>query len=322
MNLAPFKFKPIFKSVLWGGNKIAPFKGVNVQQSNIGECWEISGVRNNESIVSEGSDENLKLHELIDKYAENLVGKENFKKFGNIFPLLIKFIDAKQDLSLQVHPNDDMARKRHDSFGKTEMWYLIDSEPGSKIYSGLSKKISFDDYEAMIQNNSIMDIVASHNSLPDQLFYLPAGRVHSIGAGNFLLEVQQTSDITYRIYDFNRKDTNGKLRELHTQEAKEAIDYKVYDDYVLNSHSDNPGANRLIDCNYFKINRINIKDEIDIDLQNLDSFLILVNISGKLRIKDNNDNNINLNQGETVLIPAITSKIILEGNAKIISVTN
>lgn len=322
MNLAPFKFKPILKSVLWGGNKIAPFKGVNFELSNVGESWEISGVNNNESIVSEGSDKNLKLHQLIDKYNENLVGKKNLMKFGNTFPLLIKFIDAKQDLSVQVHPDDDMARKRHDSFGKTEMWYLINSEPGSKIYSGLSKKITTDDYEALVKDNSIMDVIAPHNSFPDQVFFLPAGRIHSIGAGNLLLEVQQTSDITYRIYDFNRKDANGKVRELHTQEAKEAIDYKVYDNYVLNSASCKSGINKLIDCNYFNINRINVETDIDIDLQNLDSFLILINISGKLTIKDNNDNNVELNQGETVLIPAITSSIVLKGNAKVISVTN
>ena len=211
-----YKFRPILKSMLWGGEKLIPFKGIASDMKQVGESWEISGVKDNESIVADGPDAGMTLPQLLERDGALLLGKENYKRFGNEFPLLIKFIDAREDLSIQVHPDDKLAWERHQSKGKTEMWYVVDAEPGSRLRSGFAKEVTPEEYEASIADNTITNLLAEYDIHAGDLFFLPAGRVHSIGAGAFIAEIQQTSNITYRIYDFNRCDANGNPRELHT----------------------------------------------------------------------------------------------------------
>ena len=217
----PIKFNPILKSTLWGGDKIIPFKGLSyISQPQVGESWEISDVPNNESIVSSGSDTGKTLNELVIKYKASLLGEENYERFGNHFPLLVKFIDARDDLSVQVHPNDQLAKVRHQSVGKTEMWYIIDNNNGKgHLCPGFKKKITSNEFTSLIKEDKISDVLANYAVQSGDVFYLPAGRIHSIGAGCFLVEIQQTSNITYRIYDYNRTDQNGNHRELHTDLA-------------------------------------------------------------------------------------------------------
>ena len=227
----PLKFQPLLKSTIWGGEKIIPFKHLDLQQEKVGESWEISGVPGDESIVANGADAGKNLQQMMDEYKGALVGEENYQRFDGQFPLLIKFIDAQDDLSIQVHPDDELAQQRHNSRGKTEMWYVIGNDGGkAHLRSGLSRQITPQQYADMIADNTITDALKEYAVQPGDVYYLPAGRIHSIGAGCFIAEIQETSNITYRIYDFNRKDKNGNTRELHTELSKDAIDYTVEDD--------------------------------------------------------------------------------------------
>ena len=219
------------KQTLWGGDKIIPFKHLNESLPNVGESWEISAVEDSESVVANGSDKGLTLPEMVRKYREELVGEANYARFGNKFPLLIKFIDAKLDLSIQVHPGDELAKKRHNSFGKNEMWYVIAADKGAKLISGFAEQITPKEYKERVYNGTFAEVLQTCAIQPGDVFYVPAGRVHGIGAGAFVAEIQQTSDITYRIFDYNRKDKDGKSRELHTSQAIEAINFTdVQDD--------------------------------------------------------------------------------------------
>lgn len=321
MNIGFIKFQPYLKSVLWGGEKIVQYKGINTNQRQIGESWEISGIQGRESVVSEGTNSGLTIVELIRKYKGALVGEKVYKKYGETFPILVKFIDAKQDLSLQVHPNDDIAKKRHNSSGKTELWYIIDTDNNAKINVGFTQEISKKEYEQRVANNTIMDVVACFNSHPGDIFYLPAGRIHSIGAGNLIAEIQQTCDITYRVYDFNRRDAQGNARELHTKLAKHAIDYTVHNSYVTSCPDNNPGEINLIKCEYFNTSRIILDDSYEIDSPNADSFRIIMCLKGNVEITDDKGNKTMLSQGETVLVPAITEKLFLSGKAELLSTT-
>lgn len=321
-NIPPLKFRPILKSVIWGGEKIAPFKGIETDQKQIGESWEISGVKGNESVVDNGPDAGLNLTQMIDKYGADMVGEKNYKQFGNSFPLLIKIIDAAGDLSLQVHPDDDLARKRHNSLGKTEMWYIVDTEPNAIICAGLSKEVTPDQYAAKVADNTLMDVVAHHTSHPGDVFFLPAGRIHSIGAGNLLVEVQETSDITYRIYDFGRVDAKtGKPRQLHVEEAKDAIDYTVYPTYVTTPGAPKDGVTELVDCKHFIVDKVTVNGAKVI--KNLtDSFTTLTCIEGNLTITDDRGNTVSLHIGESALVPAMAKEFSLSGNGTVITSTN
>lgn len=307
MNLYPLKFNPILKKIIWGGSEICKFKNIEPQQDGIGESWEISGVENNISIVEDGALKGKNLQDLIDTYKDKIVGKHNYKRFGSKFPLLIKFIDAKENLSIQVHPDDELGMKRHNSFGKTEMWYVINADKGAFLYSGFSKKLTPEKYVETIQNNTFIDYLAKHNVEKGDSFFLPAGRVHAIGAGTFIAEIQQTSNITYRIYDYNRKDANGNTRELHTDLAKDAIDFNVYDNYKINfSHNQNSPV-LLESCKYFTTNLLEFDKKIILDHKDTDSFLIYICMDGKCYITDNENNKVILNKGETLLVPASKS---------------
>jgi mannose-6-phosphate isomerase len=304
----PLKFEPILKSVLWGGEDICKFKNIHPQLKEIGESWEISGVPGDVSIVSNGELKGRSLNELVETYGDKLAGKPVIERFGSTFPLLIKFIDARQALSIQVHPDDKLAQKRHRSFGKTEMWYVVKSAGNAFLYSGFREKIDPEKYVQSLKNDTFIQYLQKHEVKSGDVFFLPAGRVHAIGAGCFIAEIQQTSNITYRIYDYNRKDANGNPRELHTELAKDAIDYKVYPDYKLNDAHGMEEVQELVKCPYFTTNLIEGKKGNAIYLKHKDTFVIYICLAGKLRLTDNEKNFVELKQGETVLVPAETGQ--------------
>ena len=323
--MKPYKFAPYLRTTIWGGYQIAPFKGIFTAQPNIGESWEISAVPGHESVAVERGiigdvDLGLNLAQLIDKYKGLLVGERIYKKYGNTFPLLVKFIDSRQDLSVQVHPNDKLAMKRHGCPGKTEMWYVVKADVGAKIYSGLKESITPEDYERLataepINGHSPMqDVIATHEAHQGDLFFLPAGRLHAIGAGNFLVEIQETSDITYRVYDFGRKDEHGNPRELHIEQAKEAIDYQVWPEYRTSYDSTKPNS-ELIHCPYFTVNRVVVQVAAEVNL-NTDSFVVVVCLWGEANI-----NGIRVKQGETLLVPASENVLYIFGNATFLTAT-
>lgn len=303
----PLKFQPILKSTIWGGEKIVPFKNIESTQTQVGESWEISDVPGDESVVANGPDAGKNLTQMVQEYKGALVGESNFTRFGGKFPLLIKFIDAQDDLSIQVHPDDELAMKRHNSMGKTEMWYVIDNaESKAHLRSGLSKSITPQEYEAMIADNTICDALADYAVKPGDVFFLPAGRIHSIGAGCFIAEIQQTSNITYRIYDFNRKDKNGNTRELHTELSKDAIDYSVEADYRTKYTPKLNAPVDLVSCPYFTTSVYNLTEPMTMDYSELDSFVIYICTEGSCTVKDNEGNEIAMKAGESVLFPATT----------------
>ncbi|MDL2221896.1 class I mannose-6-phosphate isomerase [Parabacteroides sp. OttesenSCG-928-N08] len=304
--LYPFLFKPILKSILWGGADICPFKGITPVQEGIGESWELSHVEGNVSVVDNGALEGRSLDDLIRDYGASLLGEKVIAQFGETFPLLIKFIDARDDLSIQVHPDDELARQRHNSFGKTEMWYVIKAAPGAGLYSGFSQQIDAEEYVKRVEENSIMEVLQRYEVAEGDVFFLPAGRVHAIGSGCFIAEIQQTSNITYRIYDYNRKDANGNGRELHTELAKDAIDYRLYPDYRTHYKAHTNGTVPLVDCKYFTTNLLELDSMMPRDFSELDSFVVYICMEGEATIVDNKGNELRVRQGQTVLIPADT----------------
>ena len=316
-----YKFKPILKSLIWGGEKIAPYKGIDTEMKAIGESWEISGVKDNESIVAGGADDGMTIPELIARDKEALLGKKNYNRFGLEFPLLIKFIDARQDLSIQVHPDDTLAWERHQSKGKTEMWYVVDADPGSSLRSGFAKQVTPEEYEASIADNTITDLLAEYDIKAGDLFFLPAGRIHSIGAGAFIAEIQQTSNITYRIYDFNRVDANGNPRELHTEQSKAVIDYSVQDDYRTHYVAENDKCTELVSCPYFTTSLYKLTRPYEMELAQLDSFVIIICTKGNGTITDNEGNCMTVRQGESILVPATATalKITPESDMELLS---
>lgn len=324
VNIPPLKFKPILKSAIWGGEKIAPFKGIVTDQKQIGESWEISGVKGNESIVENGPDTGLTLTEMIQKYGADLVGKKNIDRFGTTFPLLIKIIDAAGDLSLQVHPDDELAQKRHNTLGKTEMWYIVDTDPGADILCGLSKELTPEEYVKIGSDSSLLGYVARHKSHPGDVFFLPAGRIHGIGGGNLLVEVQETSDITYRIYDYGRVDAKtGQPRQLHVDEAKDAIDYTVYPSYVTKPGADIDGIADLVHCDHFNVYRLSINGEkIFYYTEANRSFSTLTCIEGEITVTDDRDNTIIIRKGESCLIPAMAKMVKMTGAGVAINAHN
>ena len=310
--LYPLTFEPLLKEIIWGGQDIRPFKGLEPNEQKIGESWEISHVDDNFSVVAEGSLKGQNLDELIKNYGERLVGRGPLARFGGRFPLLIKFIDAQTNLSIQVHPDDELGMKRHNSFGKTEMWYVVKASPEAKLYSGFSKQSGPEDYVKRIEEGTIMDIMQEYKVEPGNVFFLPAGRVHAIGAGCFVAEIQQTSNITYRIYDYDRRDANGNPRELHTELAKDAIDYTLHDTYRTDYTPEQNKPTHLVKCQYFETNLLDINEPISRDWAGLDSFVIYIVMEGKLSLVDNNGYNLELHQGQSVLVPAECTSVRLE----------
>lgn len=307
--LYPFVFKPILKKMIWGGSDICPFKGITPVENGVGESWELSHVPDNYSLVANGSLENKSLDDLINMYGADLLGEKVMERFGKTFPLLIKFIDARDDLSIQVHPDDELAKKRHNSFGKTEMWYVIKAAEGAFLYSGFSEQIDAEEYVKRVKENTIMNVLQKYEVKPGDVFFLPAGRVHAIGAGCFIAEIQQTSNITYRIYDYNRKDAAGNERELHTELAKDAIDYTMYADYRTHYLQQENVPVELVSCPYFTTNLLELDKEINRPIKSNDSFFVYICMEGKAVICDNNGMEVSVHQGQTILIPAQTEEV-------------
>ncbi len=307
--LYPFKFKTIFKDKIWGGNKIKThLKKDFGSLPNCGETWEISAVKGNVSVVANGNLAGNNLAQLIEEYQHKLVGNKVYQRFGNEFPLLIKFIDANDDLSIQVHPDDTLAKARHNSFGKTEMWYVLQADEGATLISGFNQKVDEQTYLNKLNNGQINDILNKEQVTTGDVFFLPAGRVHTIGKGLMIAEIQQTSDITYRIYDFDRVDDKGQKRELHTEEALAAIDYNVYANYKSEYEKTPNQVNEVVACPYFKTNFMDLTAPLKRNYKNLDTFKILICVAGAFSVVANNYP-INVGLGECILIPATVEEI-------------
>lgn len=314
----PLKFEPVLKQTLWGGDKIIPFKHLNENLPNVGESWEISAVEGSESVVANGADKGLTLPEMVRKYKEELVGEANYMRFGNKFPLLIKFIDAKLDLSIQVHPNDELARKRHNSFGKNEMWYVIAADKGAKLISGFAEQITHKEYKERVYNGTFAEVLQTCEIKPGDVFYVPAGRVHGIGAGSFIAEIQQTSDVTYRIFDYNRKDQNGKTRELHTNQAMDAINFAdVQDDFRTEYELTENEPIEVVASPYFTTSVYDMTEEITCDYSELDSFVIFICTEGSCKITDDSKNELTLCAGDTILLPASTQEVTITPDGRV-----
>ena len=311
-----YKFTSILKNTIWGGTKIAPFKNIQTSLRKVGESWEISGVPGNETVVSGGPYAGRNLNDLVAEQKEALVGKANYERFGNEFPLLIKFIDARDDLSIQVHPTDEIAHRQGRERGKTEMWYLMPSEPEATLLCGLKKHITPDEYKRMVSEKTIVDAIARYRVHEGDCFFLPAGRIHAIGSGCFLAEIQQTSDVTYRIYDFDRHDDLGRPRELHTELAAESINYDVLPDYQTHYTPAKNQRVQLVECPYFTTSVYDLDQPINLDYTALDSFVILIGLSGAGIVTEADGTRFVLRAGETILLPATTGRLSVEGTVK------
>jgi len=310
--LYPLKFKTIFKDKIWGGQKIKTYLRKDFGSlPNCGETWEISGVKSDVSVVANGELEGKSLADLLEKYQGELVGKEVYKHFGNTFPLLVKFIDANDDLSIQVHPNDELAKKRHNSFGKTEMWYVIEADSGSSLIAGFNKELDEHEYLEKFNSGHLTDILNREDVKAGDVFFLPAGRVHTIGKGLLIAEIQQTSDITYRIYDFDRVDDKGNKRELHTEEALAAIDFKHYPEYKTKYYPEKNKTVKLVSCPYFTTNLLDFTKSTSKDYTGLDSFVIYVCVEGEFVVKYN-ENDYPVKMGDCLLLPQSIDKVQLE----------
>lgn len=310
--LYPLKFEPILKEMIWGGNQIPRMLNLSVSDdTKIGELYAVSGLPSDNSIVENGLLKGISLSELIYSYGEKLLGKKVRNRFGDEFPLLIKFIDANDDLSIQVHPNDEQAKAIQGGNGKTEMWYIIKSNENSKLISGFKNPISKEILEAYFSNGKLMELMGVHNTNVGDTFFIPAGKVHSIGKGNLIAEIQQTSDITYRIYDFDRKDKDGNKRELHLQQAQDVINYEDADSGKVTVQLGDDGAAKLVDCRYFTTNLIELNGSLLRDYSCLDSFVILINTGLACKITCNGKE-YPLKPLETILLPACIDKIKIE----------
>ncbi len=307
-----FKFQPLLKQTLWGGDKIIPFKHLSTVMENVGESWEISGVKDNETIAA---GDGRSLNQLVRDMKGRLVGEANYQRFGDEFPLLIKLIDARQDLSIQVHPTDEIAHRQGRERGKTEMWYVMDSAPDAKLYNGLKLQITPEQYKQMVADDTICDALAQYSVKEGDCFFIPAGRIHSIGAGCFLAEIQQTSDVTYRIYDFKRKDKDGNYRQLHTQEASESINYTVLDDYRTHYQPQTNESQLLVECPYFTTAVYDLTEAMTIDYSELDSFVILIGMKGEGTLTIDGET-VAFSAGETILISASAQEVRTEGTIK------
>jgi mannose-6-phosphate isomerase len=302
--LYPLKFTPICLEKMWGGNRLKTILGKNFDNlPNCGESWEISAVEGNVSEVSNGFLAGNSITDLIEVYMGDLVGDKVYKEYGIEFPLLFKFIDANDDLSIQVHPGDDLARERHNAYGKTEMWYVVHAEEGALINSGFNREVLPELYTELLEEGRLAEILCYDEVEPGDVFFIPAGRVHAIGKGVLLAEIQQTSDITYRIFDFNRKDAGGNLRELHTELALDAIDFNYLDEYKTKYTIEKNVSSEIVSCRYFTTNLLEFNEKLEKDYNLLDSFVVYMNISGRFKIEYEEGEEV-VETGETVLIPA------------------
>lgn len=312
--LYPLKFTPIFKDKIWGGEKLKDLLNKDFPElPNCGESWEISGVQDEVSVVSNGFLKGNNLEELIEVYMGDLVGEKVYEKFGTEFPLLVKFIDANDNLSIQVHPNDELAMERHDAYGKTEMWYVLQADPGAKLISGFNRVIDKEKYLTYFKNGQLEEILNYEEAKAGDVFFMPAGRVHAIGKGIVVAEIQQTSDVTYRIYDFNRVDDHGNARELHVDLAVDAIDYQFEKNYRTDYTAIDNVSVKLVDCQYFTTNILELSNSAERDFTDIDTFVIYCCLDGECTLTWE-DQNILIEKGDSVLVPALIHNFTLSAN--------
>lgn len=297
------KFTPILKEKVWGGEKLGSILNKNSDRKDIGESWEVSDVKGNTSVVTNGVLKGKDLKELITTYKSELVGTSVYNNFGDKFPLLIKFIDAKKPLSVQVHPNDIVAKERHDSFGKTEMWYVMQADEKASLISGFQKEVSPKEYVHHLENKSLTEILNFDEVAKGDVYFIPAGRVHAIGAGVLLAEIQQTSDITYRIYDWDRPNADGTYRQLHIDEALDTIDYAVKDSYKSMYSKEKNTSSEIVSCPYFTTNILPVDGLVTVEHADKDSFVIYMCVAGKVTFSYQDQTEV-LEMGETLLVPA------------------
>ena len=311
-NWTMWKFNPILKPTIWGGTKIAALKQIEDAPANIGESWEISGVEGSESTVASGPDRGLTLAELIRRHGAKLTGERNLTRYGERFPLLIKFIDAHTDLSVQVHPDDTLAQKRGMVNGKTEMWYVLDgSDSDARLALGFKRPVTREEYPELARTGEIENVLNYCQVVPGEVYFIPAGRVHAIGAGSFVVEIQQTSDATYRIYDYRRLGSDGKPRELHVEEAIDAIDFNDTD-ARKSEYIDRPDIPvNVAKCPYFTANLLNIDTEVMRDYKEADTFMVIIATGGEADISCGGET-MNIRRGETVLVPASATGIVID----------
>ncbi|WP_138432912.1 type I phosphomannose isomerase catalytic subunit [Winogradskyella algicola] len=319
MKAYPIKFKPILKEKIWGGNKLSKILNKKTDLENVGESWEISGVKGNISEVANGDYKGQNLNDLLKTYTSEFLGLANYERFGAEFPLLIKFLDAKTDLSVQVHPDDKMAKAQHNSLGKTEMWYIMDSDDDADIVLGLKDESVDKNILEQINANNVEDVFHREKVKQGDSYFIPAGKIHAIGAGVLAAEIQQTSDITYRVYDWDRTDDSGNKRDLHTKQAIEAT--KSFEstgkcNYDLKANENN----NLVSCDFFTTNIFEVKGLRQVNYENLDSFVIYVCVEGETQVAVDGYTE-TLKMGETVLVPATMKSALFNGkNAKLLEV--
>ena len=311
--LYPLFFKPIPKDRLWGGRKLMDFLHKPFQGKEIGESWELSAVSGDESVVSDGPLQGKQLNELIEIYKADLVGKSVYERFGNDFPVLIKYIDARKELSVQLHPHDYLAKERHNSFGKNEMWYIMDADPEAQLIAGFSKDTDKKEYQQHLQNGKIEDLLHYETVKRGDTFFIRTGTVHAIGAGILLAEIQQTSDVTYRIFDWNRKDKDGNTRELHTELALDAIDFAKRDNHKVAYTAEPNQRSLMVDSPYFTTEIIAVQGEMHVQTDQLDSFVVLMAVHGDSEISVDNTS-YQLPFGSTVLLPACLTGFSIQAN--------
>ena len=317
MKLYPLQFDSILKERIWGGTKLKTVLNKPITSDITGESWELSTVEGDVSVISNGEYKGKSLTELIDENPNELLGTAVYKRFGKQFPLLFKYLDAREDLSIQVHPNDELAKKRHNSFGKTEMWYVMQADEGSRIIVGFKEDSSPKEYVSHLEDDTLVSILDGVKTKAGDVFFLETGTVHAIGAGILIAEIQQTSDITYRLYDFNRKDAQGNTRELHIDLALDAINYKKVDTYKSYSKELNQ-SNSVVDCPYFTTNFIPLDGNASLT-KNGDSFTVLMCVDGTFELEYDNTT-IQYKKGDTVLIPAAMKSFAINGTASILEI--
>jgi mannose-6-phosphate isomerase len=318
MELYPLKFRQIYKERVWGGNKLSSVLH-RVKKGNkvIGESWELSSVSDNLSIVCNGFLKGNNIQELIETYMGDIVGDKVYETFGIELPLLFKTIDSSERLSVQVHPDDEVALKRHNAYGKTEMWYVIDASDKSQIYVGFNKDMDMEEFETRVQNGTLIEVMNVENVKRGDVFFLPAGRIHAVGADLLIAEIQQTSDITYRIYDWGRENNPDTAREMHVQLAEDVIDYKCYESYKTQYLADDNSTTLLVKCKYFTTNLLSYSKKTDRDYTGLDSFVVYMCLEGDARIVCDDMVKETISMGETILIPAIFNTVSITPKNKV-----
>jgi len=310
MELYPLRFKPILKERLWGGHKLRDVLEKNFEGTGVGESWELSGVEGDVSLIDNGPYNGKSLNELIKEYPTELLGKPVIDKFGREFPILVKFIDAQKDLSIQLHPGDELARARHNSFGKTEMWYVMDADPGAELIIGFKRDMSKEEYQRALEEKSLTQYLHYEPVVAGDGFFINSGKIHAIGSGILLAEIQQSSDVTYRVYDFDRRDDKGNQRELHTELALAAMDFKKRDDFKISYGIQKNRENLMVSSPYFKTSFLELDTETRLSLSHPDSFTVLICVEGAAEVILNSWK-IPIKKGETVLLPAAASEVMV-----------